>query len=167
MGNKVNGNQKILWRYKTPLMGKELAEANFKIWYPGVYEGLAVTKTSDTMISLAPGSFVINEYNAGVPGASYNRCVKILNQDSLDVTLDTTGNKIFLVARFVWNDTESNGADFLNLAYTDIDENDVVLSKFEYTGDFKISRVDNASKTYGMNHAFDNLVLNLDCYSSN
>jgi hypothetical protein len=156
MGNVSVGNQKVLWRYKTPLMGSELARSNYKIWYPGVYDGLVVSKFSDTVASVVPGSFVINEKTD-----ANAQCVKILVQSSFNTTIDTSSNKTFLIARFEWGDVESNGADFLNVAYTDILPNDVVLAKFEFTGDFKISIVDNASKTWGMNHNFDNLILNL------
>lgn len=155
--SQVNlGRQTVLFRYRTPLVGKDLATMNAGVLYPGVYAGLQVTKKSATTLEVQAGEAMVSD-SSGLDG---DRLVKISFAESFVVSAQHP--RRFLVLRYVWADVLENYADVLSVDA--IEPTDVLLAVLEWTegqSGWEISSVDYSSATKGFTRRFEDVVNNL------
>ena len=105
-GSTINlGNQTVLWKYSTPLVGQVLSEGMADILAPGVYTGLIGSIYSLNLLSFTPGTIMIKD--SGYAGTS--SIVRINFATSFGVTV-TSGGGTFLVLRYDWQAASINYA---------------------------------------------------------
>lgn len=115
-----NGNQAVYFNYHKALTGDIMNKANHIIYKVGVLSGLAVTKASDSTVTIAEGFFNITDGS--------NRTIMVHKQSSHSMSVD--GSSQYIVARYTYSETELWFAAFLNVATPA--SNDVILGKITY-----------------------------------
>jgi hypothetical protein len=117
------GSQTVLWRYRTPLVGGDLASMHAGILSPGIYSGLTVSKHSDSVVKVMPGEVLIEDSTADEA-----RLVKVSFAGESYPTVSSAPK--LLVLRYTWRDFSDNYAEFLGV---DVAESrDVLVATMEY-----------------------------------
>jgi len=158
MGTVDNGSQVVMWRYRTPLVGKDLAMMQDALIRPGVYRGLEASRAGDSSVFITAGVAVLRD-SAGVDGESA-AVVKIAFDQ--DFTVGCAYPNRYVVARFSWSDIVDNYADILGVA-APLDT-DVVLAEVKYAfadPDWIIATVDKSIRALGSLPILDALWDNL------
>lgn len=149
-------SQSVLWRYQTPLYGRDLAQVNADVLYPGIYQGLVASLATGANVNISAGKLLVFDKD------SYNtanaKMVKVAFADPFVMACDSGTKPKFIVARFQWVDALDAACDILNV--DTVEAYDVVIAALEWNGT-SISRVDTASATKGFNTQFDAIVQNI------
>jgi len=150
------GNQTILWRYRTPLVGGDLARMHSNILVPGIYTGMGVSREGDLQVKVDPGEAMIEDAS---PGES--RIVKIAFAAQSVITV-VYPNK-FLVLRYTWRDSLDHYAEFLSVPT--MGASDLLVAAIEYEdapgGGFMIKALDTDSRPSTPNDLLDTFFGNL------
>ena len=157
MSSSNSGLQTILWRYLTPLVGRDLAQMNATILKPGIYSGLVASKASDTSLQISSGEVLIEDSLS----SDEPPIVKISFATAF--LAEVTYPNRFVVLRYEWHDMLENYADVLNVST--IGDHDILLAAVDFVddgeGNFIIDSVDAASATPGQNYLVEALYTNL------
>ena len=166
MSSTDRGSQDVTFDFKHPLQGKEFNKLLRGAIKHGIYQGGAVSITSDG--SVAPGSnnaITIQPFQT-VMNSGTDKLVNIATSASLQLTCnDTSGpqsaSDTLLVMRYVWDDVIQNYIDF---EYEDestyvVLDTDVVVCKITYSAYPTISALDTTVRTSGIFDDDYNLVV--------
>ena len=122
MGATNTGNQFIIYKFKTPLDGGPLNKLLHGVMGPGVILGFSSSFLDDEL-TIGAGGLIINDGT---------RTIRIDTADSILVTMSAATP--YLIARFLYAETEPNWCDFLAVASGSIGANDVVIAKVSFSG---------------------------------
>lgn len=126
MGITNRGNQLISINYKEQLRSQVANQRLESIFKVGTYTGFELTKVSDVLIEISAGALFITDSSVEIG-------VRVKNQDDIvdQVISNTTP---YVVARYIWINSENNYVDYFSVAIGDILSDDVIIGKANYTG---------------------------------
>lgn len=132
MGTTNFGSQTITFDYKQPALSEDFNKLNYKLIEPGIYDwdgrdagGEPLSILSNALIRVSSMTFFIED-------AATGNAVRI--DTSLTYDLSVNSAVPYAVWRYTWSNTELWYADLLAVAFTDIEDGDVVIGRAVFSG---------------------------------
>jgi hypothetical protein len=141
MGSVDNGNQVLSYDYKEQGTSENFNKINYRLIPHGVFSGGAITRVDDTNVLIAPLVCFFEDTTNSVG-------VRI--ETTTNATLVVSATNMYIVARFVWQNTEDNYMDFLALPFASILSTDSVLGKLTFSGAVLSGTIDYSRKNWAM-----------------
>lgn len=139
MGITNVGSSVHIFSYKQALTSKSFNYLKYKVTNPGIYDGFAVSKINDSQVTIATGTFVIEDDTNKVS-------VKIKTETT--ISLSTSNIDYMLIFRMTWVDALNNYVDCLAVEPSEVLSTDVVIGKLSYSGS-TLTAVDYSYRTFG------------------
>jgi hypothetical protein len=114
------GNQILSFDYSQDITGRLFNLVNYKITPSGIYEGFALTKLSNSLVSIATGLCVIYD--------SVNR-VSVRIETTTAQNLSVSNSTPFIVFRMQWADAPNCFMDMLAVSNDDIEDGDIIIGR--------------------------------------
>jgi len=172
MSSTDRGSQDVTFDFKHPLQGKEFNKLLRGIVKHGIYQGGAVSITSDGTVAPGTNNAITIQPFQTVFNSGTDKLVNVATSASLRLTCnDTSGpqsaSDTLLVMRYVWDDVIQNYIDFEyqdETLYTPLDT-DVVVCKIVYGEYPAISSLVTTGRTSGIFDDDYNLVVENTLYT--
>lgn len=139
MGTINQGNQHITFDYKQSARSRGFNQLNYKLHSNGIYEGGAITRISDTSVSVAPFLAVFED-------PSKQTTTRIETTEAIVVAVNNTN--IYIKASFSWIDTETNYMDVVASNTDETDTQTFILGRCIYATTVLSSNFDYSVKTW-------------------
>ena len=172
MSSTDRGSQDVTFDFKNPLQGKEFNKLLRGVLKHGIYQGGAVSITSDGAVAPGTNNAITIQPFQTVFNSGTDKLVNVATSASLQLTCnDTSGpqsaSDTLLVMRYVWDDVIQNYIDFEyqdETLYTPLDT-DVVVCKIVYGVYPAISSLVTTGRTSGLFDDDYNLVVENTLYT--
>lgn len=136
-----NGNQTILFAYKTPAKGREFSKSNRDVILPGIYSGGTLSKIDNSTISISTFSAWFN--------VDTDKAVHITTSTAISLTCSSATPILYMT--FTWADSVANYIDFAFRAVgSPAATNEILIGQIGFTGSDVNGTFDYTSRTTGL-----------------
>lgn len=149
------GQQKILWKFKTPLDSDYLGQSQQDIISLGVYTGLTVTKIDDTTIEIAPGKIAISD-------GTYTSIIEFEASHQIPITSSTP----YIIVRWEYAQLDVWYADYTTVQQTDLLSTDIIIGRAIFNGAI-LTEIKYQSQNIPNKKLFEDLIDNLKVSENN
>jgi hypothetical protein len=139
MGTTDYGTQNITFQYQEAATSLDFNKLNNNILPTGIYNGGLLSKASSNIIQVAPVDFVIEDSNNKVS-------VKVTTL--VNANIEVSAATPFIVFRWEYASSVNNYVDFLSVAYSDIQTDDLIVGRCIYESGTLQTNFDYSRKSY-------------------
>lgn len=124
MGSTNYGNQTLVFDYRHPATSTSFNQIMYKLIPAGIYDGGELTKVDDSRVSVSPLKCFITDEDIEIG-------VRIVTEEAAVIAVDV--DTPFIILRLDWLEQANNYMDILAVAEADINSDDLIVGKVEYT----------------------------------